>query len=296
MFSPEFRSILPIVCLLFPAALAAGQEEMLVESVMLAALEEIEVPARQSGALLDWSVDEGATVAADQLLTRIDDTEARLELDRAQIELDNARRNAENDVKIRVAEAAAEVAAAELRRAVEARKQYPNSVSEAELDHLRLAADHAKLQVEQARYDLQTAQLALRLHENARQQAERQVERHRIAAPTSGRIVQILRRRGEWVEPGQPVARVLGLDRLRAVGHLNARDAATDPTGRPVRLRVQPADDGPSVEFSGKVTFVHSEINPVTEQLDFWAEVANPGLVLRPGQKASLVILARGER
>jgi macrolide-specific efflux system membrane fusion protein len=296
MLSPKFRLMLSIVCLMIPAAPTLGQEELLVDSVLLAALEEIEVPARQSGALLEWAVAEGATVTADELLTRIDDTEARLELDRAQIELDNARRNAENDVKIRVAEAAAEVAAAELRRAVESHKQYPNSVSEAELDHLRLAAEHAKLQVEQARYDLQTAQLALRLHENARQQAERLVERHRIATPTSGRIVQILRRRGEWVEPGQPVARVLGLERLKAVGHLDARNAAADLTGRPVRLRVQPSDDGPPVEFAGKITFVHSEINPVTEQLDFWAEIVNPNLVLRPGQKASLVILPRGDR
>jgi multidrug efflux pump subunit AcrA (membrane-fusion protein) len=295
MFRLDFRWIFALGCLTFPAhseAAADRGDQLLVEAVLLAAFEEIEVPAREAGALVEWLVTDGATVTSDQLLTRIDDTEARLALQRVEIELDNARRKAENDIAVRVAEAAAEVAAAELRRALESRKQYPVSVSDAEVDHLRLAAEHAKLQIEQARYDLQTAQLALRVHENAQRQAERTVERHRIASPTSGRLVQILRRRGEWVEPGQGVARILGLDRLRAVGHLNVRDAGTELTGREVRLRVVLTDGEAPVEFPGKVTFVHSEINPVTEQLDFWAEIENPDLVLRPGQKASLVILS----
>jgi len=291
MFRTDSRLILLFV-FLFPSTVAAeNQQPLLVDSVILAAVEEVEVPAQEAGILADLSVAEGAMVETGQTLARVDDAEARLERDRAQIELDNARRNAENDIKIRVAEAAAEVAAAELRRALEARKQYPSSVSDAEVDHLRLAVDHARLQVEQAKYDQQTAQLALRLQENALARAELKIERRQIPSPTSGRVVQILRQRGEWVEPGEPVARILRLDRLKAVGYLDARSGALDLTGRPVRLEVRLADDATPVQFSGTVTFVHSEVNPVNEQLDFWAEIANPDLRLRPGQKASLVIL-----
>ncbi len=291
MFHTDAKLILLLVLLLSSAVAAEDQQPLLVDSVILAAVEEVEVPAQEAGILADLSVAEGAMVETGQTLARVDDAEARLERDRAQIELDNARRNAENDIKIRVAEAAADVAAAELRRALEARKQYPSSVSDAEVDHLRLAVDHARLQVEQAKYDRQTAQLALRLQENALARAELQIERRQIPSPTSGRVVQILRQRGEWVEPGQPVARVLRLDRLKAVGYLDARSGALDLTGRPVRLEVRLADDETPVQYAGTVTFVHSEVNPVNEQLDFWAEIANPDLRLRPGQKASLVIL-----
>lgn len=264
--------------------------EMAVESVLLAAAE-VQVPAAEDGAIVELAVTEGALVNPGDLLARIDDADARLDLSRAQIELANARRNADNDIKIRVASAAADVAAAELRRAGESQKRYPGSVSQAELDHLRLAAEHASLQVEQARYDTQTAQLALRVHENAVERAERQLERRRITAPSAGRVVQVFRQPGEWVEAGQPVLRLLRLDRLKAVGYLNSRAVVRDLTGLPVRLEVQLPGEQSATQFSGRIAFVHSEVNPVTGQLDFWAEIENPELRLWPGQKASLTIL-----
>ena len=282
-------------CLLLSTAAAQDGQELLVDSVLLAAITEVEVPAQEAGALVELLIAEGAMVEAGQRLASIDDAEVRLERDRAQIELDNARRNADNDIKIRVTRAAAEVAAAELRRALEAREQYPNSVSDAEVDHLRLAVDHAKLQVEQAEYDRQTAQLALRLQENAVERATLQMQRRQIRSPISGRVVQVFRQCGEWVEPGQPVARILRLDRLKAVGYLDARHADPGLTGRPVRLQVQLADDEPPLQFAGTIKFVHSEVNPVNEQLDFWAEIVNPDLRLRPGQKGSLMILPGNE-
>jgi len=38
------------------------------------------------------------------------------------------------------------------------------------------------------------------------------------------------------------------------------------------------------------VTFVHSEVNPVNGQLDFWAEIENSDHRLRPGLRGSLKI------
>ena len=163
-------------------------------------------------------------------------------------------------------------------------------VTDAQIDRLRLTAEHAKLQVEQAKYELETSQLALRVQENQVQQASRQVERRKILAPVSGRVVQIFRQPGEWVEPGQAIARVLRIDRLKAVGALDGGRLGSDPTGRAVTLRVDLPQRGP-VEFRGRVTFVHSEANPVNGQLDFWAEIENPDLQLRPGLRASLKIL-----
>jgi macrolide-specific efflux system membrane fusion protein len=260
-----------------------------VDSVLLASIEEVEVPAQESGVLGRVDVREGDIVKEGELLAQVDDTDARLELARAEIELDNARRNAENDVKVRVAKKASQVAAAELKRALDSQRRYPKSVSETEVDRLRLAAEHAALEVEQSEYDLETAQLALKLNENELARTKRQIERRRIASPTAGRVVQIFRHRGEWVEPGQTVLRILRIDRLKAVGFLDAAQVTEGLVGRDVKLRVALSAEEP-VEFPGKITFVHSEVNPVNGQVDFWAEVENRDLLLRPGLKASLVI------
>ena len=277
-----------LLALLVPAGLDA--EPIEVESVLLAPIQEVEVPAQEAGLLQRLAIAEGALIKEGDLLAQIDDTDAKLEKARAEIELDNARRNASNDIKVRVAVKASEVAAAELQRGLESQKRYPKSVSETEIDRLRLAAEHTKLQVEQAKYEFETAQLALRVQENQVQRAQRQLERRRIPAPVSGRVVQLFRQQGEWIELGQPIARVLRLDRLKAIGSLDARRLSSDPTGRSVSLKVELPQPG-QAEFQGRVTFVHSEVNPVSGHLDFWAEIENPDLLLRPGLRASLTIL-----
>jgi multidrug efflux pump subunit AcrA (membrane-fusion protein) len=157
-----------------------------------------------------------------------------------------------------------------------------------------LTAEHAQLQVEQAEYDFETARLACKLAENRLKQTERQVQRRKITAPIAGRIVQVSRRGGEWVEPGQTVARILAVDRLKAVGFLDASLLVEDLSGHPVRLRVQ-LPPGEIVEFAGRITFVNSEVNPVNGQVDFGAEIDNRDLRLRPGLRARLIINADAE-
>jgi macrolide-specific efflux system membrane fusion protein len=268
---------------------AVCAERVQVDSVLLTPIEELEVPAQEAGVLSRVTVSEGALVRPSELLAQIDDRDAALEKSRAEIELQSAQRNAKNDIKVQVAKKAAEVAAAELQRALDSRERYPKSVSETEVDRLRLSAERAALELEQAKYDYETAQLALRVSENQLQQAERRIERRRIVAPATGRVVQIFRRQGEWVEPGQPVVRMLRIDQLKAVGFLDAATLAEDPTGRPVVFRTTlPGED--AAEFSGKITFVHSEVHPVNGQVDFWAEIENPDLKLRPGLQGTLTI------
>jgi macrolide-specific efflux system membrane fusion protein len=273
--------------LLFASGAAA--ESIEVDSVLLTPIQEVEVPAREAGTLDCVAVREGTVVAQDELAAQLDDTDARLQRERAELELQNARRSAGNDIKVRVAQKATAVAAAELQRALDSRERYAKSVSETEVDRLRLTAEHADLQLEQAKYDFDTAQLAVKVAENELQRAERQVERRRIAAPVPGRVVQVFRRQGEWVEPGQTVIRILRIDRLKAVGFLDAAQVPDDLTGRRVMLTVtSPA--GNLEQFPGEVKFVHSEVNPISGQVDFWAEIDNSDLRLRPGQRARLTI------
>ena len=146
--------IWPLLLLpLLMSTVRADDEPIRIDSVLLTPVEQVEVPAQEAGILSRVVIREGAMVEQSDLLAGLDDADAQLERSRAELELEEARRRAENDIKVRVAEKAAAVAAAELQRALDSQTRYPKSVSETEVDRLRLTAEHADLEVEQAEYD-----------------------------------------------------------------------------------------------------------------------------------------------
>ena len=121
------------------------------------------------------------------------------------------------------------------------------------------------------------------------------MQRHTIAAPFRGVVVQVMRHRGEWVKPGDVVARILRLDRLRAEGFLKMQSSNEDLSGCPARVLVDlPAASG--TEFPGKVVFVDLEIDPVNAQTRVWVEIENRGLQLRPGMRARVVLEPPGPK
>ena len=266
-----------------------------VNSALVTLIEQVEVPAREAGVLADIKVKEGQLVSRDGVLARIDDTEADLAARRAKVELDIADKQARNDLKVRFAKKSAEVAGAELKRAIESIEKYRKSVSETELDRLRLASERAVLEVDQAVHERETAALTRDLKQNEYDLALRNVERRQIRAPIDGVVVQVKRRGGEWVQPGDAVVRLLRIDRLRVEGFINVRELRGNLVGAPATLWVEQREIGATgsakvLQFSGSVVFVSPETNPVNGQVRIWAEVENRGLQLRPGTQGTLRI------
>lgn len=266
-----------------------GSDKLVVEAALVTVIEQVEVPARVEGVLAELNAREGQLVNAGDALGRIEDVEPALTLRRATFELDIARKQARTDIKIRVAKKAAELAEIELRRAKESIEKYKKSVSETELDRLRLSSEKAVLDIDQTLHDQQIAEMTALLKETERQLAESAVERRRIPAPLSGVIVQVNKHRGEWVEPGQTVLRMLRVDRLRVEGLVNVKKLSGDATGRRATLTLD-LPGHPASEFDGAIVFVSPEVNPVNGQVRIWAEVENRDLALRPGLQGVLTI------
>ena len=260
-----------------------------VDSVLLRVIEEVEVPAQELGVLAEVVVWEGQTVAADELLAQIDDTEVKLARQRAKLELDIANESANNDVRVRFAKKAVEVVKAELQRAKDSVQKYPKAVSDTEMDRLRLTVEKATLDIEQAEHELTLAKLTQKLKENEYQFAVHREQRRKIVAPFGGVVVQVSGRRGEWVEPGKSVLRILRIDRLKAEGFVNANQLRHDLTGSQVELTLD-LPGQTQAKFPGKVVFVSPEIDPVNGQVRVWAEIENRGLRLRPGLRAAMTI------
>ncbi len=279
------------VLLAVPAsgAEAKGAGSIPVSSMLLKLVEQVDVPARETGVLASVEAREGQLVRQGNLLAQIDDTEAKIAEEQAKIDIEIARASASNDVNLRFAKKSVEVARAELRRSDESNEKYPRSVSESEVDRLRLLVEKSNLEVEQAEHEYAVAKLMLQAKEGEYRLAQQKAQRHQVPAPLDGIVVQVYRHRGEWVKPGESVVRILRMDRLRAEGFVKAELAGQHLMGRAVRLVLNRPGSPPWV-LSGKIVFLDPEIDPVTHQVRIWAEVENKDLRLSPGMQADMTI------
>lgn len=266
-----------------------GQHTMEAGSTLVTIIEEVEIPAKVEGVLSSIEVREGQMVESQAVLARIEDAEARLTHDRAAIEYEIARKQAKNDTKVRIGRKASDVARSELRRALDSNAIKKNAVSEVEIDRLRLAADKSELEIDQALHEQETAELTSRLKETEMKLAQQAIDRRAIVSPIAGMVVQVNSQRGEWVQAGKTVIRVLRLDRLRVEGFVQSKQLTGNLVGRKVTLTVDLPEKAGS-EFTGTVVFVSPEIDPVNQTVRVWAEVDNSKLLLRPGLRGKVTI------
>jgi macrolide-specific efflux system membrane fusion protein len=259
-----------------------------VDSVVLRLQAEAEVPAEEAGVLTAVPVREGQLVKAGELLAQIDDEVARMAERSARFGYEVARAKAANDVQIRFAKKAAEVAEAELRRSTDSIERFAKSVSQSQLDVEQLTVEKTRLEIEQASELLRIAALEMKAKQNELTAARADVARRRIEAPFDGIIVQVFVRLGEWVEPGQQALRIVDTSRLKAEGFLAAEVASADLRGAPVKLTVEGSND--ETVFTGTVAFVSPEVDPITGQVRIWAEIDNRDGRLRPGQPVRMTI------
>jgi len=278
------RSFAALLVLIAPAALAA--DEIKIPGALVKLIDQVDVPAREQGTVAQLKVQEGVRVAADSVLLQIDDTEPRYAEDRARTELAIAAQQAASDVAVRLAERTLLTAEGELRRADSAREKLRNIVTDADYEKLRLAVDQARLAVEKAQQDRSVAQLQRDLKKVEAEFAARKTARFQATAPFAGVVVQVHKRHGDWVEPGDKLLRLIRLDRLRVEAVLDAAVAKASLEGHAVTLTL----DSGGAAFQGKLIFVSPEIDPINRQVRVLAEIENPNLALQPGSRGTLTI------
>lgn len=258
---------------------------------------EVEVPAQEAGVLMKLEVVEGQHVDEGQLMAGIDDKQARAAAEVAEYKLEAAKEEAGNDVNRRYAEAAAAVAKAEVESAVAANRKAPGAVPQTEINRLLLQQRQFELQIEQAVYELGIAQTSVKVREAEMKAAQEDVAHRQILAPFSGVVEKIHRRKGEWVQPGDPVLKLLQVDSLWIEGFVDAsRYTPGDLRGQPVLVTV--SLPGRQEQFQGNVVFA-SEVIEAGPQFLVKAEVKNrqdprtSDWLLRSGMNAVMTIQLR---
>lgn len=276
-----------------PQSVAVAQQTspvITVDSVILAPVRTVEIPARENGVLSIVNIKEGSLVADGDVIATIDDDDAVLEQKEAETALAIATIEADSSIGVKLATASHVFAESELKRALQAVRQSQRSVSESEVDQLRLTAEKAKLAVQQAEEEARTAKLKATSAANRLDRAKQNVARHQITSPIAGIVAERHVERGEWVETGQVVSRLLQIDRLKVEGVLDAKLLVTGLTGAAVTVIAKLPGHREPTRFKGRLVYVSAETNSFNNTVRFRAEIDNSELRLRPGMKTSIQI------
>lgn len=281
----------PLLTMLFLALSSESRAaDIPVRNVLLTIIDDIRVPAREAGVLSNVRVAHGTVVKAGDELARIDDKRAKLELDAAQADVKIAAERASNDSRVRYAAKTRGVAEAELRRAGESNRKFPGSISESHVDALRLAVAKAEAEVDLQKQELKIAGMEQTQKEVKARLARNNVERRVIHSPIDGMVIEVQRKAGEWVKPGDSVFRVVRLDTLRVKGFIKASVADRKLAGRTVRVHVT-LRSGATAMVQGRVVFVSPLVDPDNNEIAVWADVPNKDGRLQPGLRGSMTIL-----
>jgi macrolide-specific efflux system membrane fusion protein len=247
----------------------------------------------ETGAIVALAVGEGDAVQPGQLLARIDDRRNQFEKLAAELKRSAALTKAQDDIEVRFAQASLGVADAELTQSEEINRRSPGTVSTAELRRLQLTSQRAKLQIDRSRLEQKIAGMTADVETTAVAAAEDKIERCKIVAPFAGTVLDVLRHEAEWVDAGEPVLRIIRLDRLRVEGFLDVRQFNPEEIlNQPVFVEIERARNE-AVRLPGKVVF----ISPLVQAGDRYrvrAEVENRQQnnfwLLGPGMSASMTI------
>lgn len=102
-----------------------------------------------------------------------------------------------------------------------------------------------------------------------------------------GLVTELSASPGQSIEPAIPLAKVSDLSTLWATANIYESDMSKVRLGQPIVVRIAAF---PKQQFSGRITFISSEVDPATRTLPVKVEVVNQANKLKPGMFAELAL------
>ena len=267
-----------------------------IDHCLVSLIADIDVPAEESGRLVEVTIERGMQVQQGMLLARIDDRQPQLDKFAAEMKRAAALARAEDDIEVKYAESSFAVADAELVQKEQINLNSPGSTPISEIRRLRLTRRRAELQIDKSKLDLKVAKMTASIEQSAVQSAEENIARRRIISPIDGVVVDMVRQKGEWINAGEPLARVVRMDRLHVEGFLNVKDFdAAEVDRRQVTVEVELAR-GRRAQFRGVVESVDALVisgGRYRVQATVENRSENGHWLLRPGTTAAMTIHLR---
>lgn len=264
----------------------------------------VEVRAETSGQVISEPLRKGAFVEAGQLLCEIDPGTRPASLAEARARLAEAlARVPEAEASVPTAEAALETARAQLDEARinenAARKLSQGgfasetrvAAAAAALRAAEGAVKSAEAGVKSAQAALLNAQAGIQGAEAAVAGADKELERLKMHAPFAGLLETDTAELGSLLQPGAVCATVIQLDPIKVAGFVPETEVGRVAVGALAGARLT---DGS--ELRGRVTFLSRSADQTTRTFLVEIDVPNPGLEVRDGQTAEILIAAEGQQ
>ncbi len=255
--------------------------------------EDISLPAKEPGVLMQLSVEEGDGVKKGQEIGLIDDSEPQKQKKVAGYALAGAVKRFKDDVEIRFSKAQAAVAQAEFEQLVETNRIAPKAITQMEMRTKKLEWDRSVLAIEKSGTDQELAKYEAWTKQAELEAADLAINRRKITSPFDGEVVEIERKQDEWVNPGDAILRLARRDVMHVEGAVEQSEF--DPhelRGAQVTVEVQLAR-GRTEKVTGQIINV-SPVLSYDGRYIVRAEVANRqaagNWVLMDGQKARMTI------
>jgi RND family efflux transporter MFP subunit len=253
------------------------KDDIQVDNCLLSIIDRVRLAAGKDGLVDMIEIEPGDQVKKGQIIVSLDNRIARAALA-------TAKKVASNDIQIRYAIKALQVAKFEYEVMLNAYKKLPNTVPQAEVGNLSLRVARGELQIEQAETEMAIAKLE---YEQARNEAEALL----VISPISGIVTKVNKRKGEAVQAGETIVEVVNTDRIRVNGFLKSDQRLKVKRGDKVTVYMTDQNGKPTNQgFEGKITFVDVEIAPVVRTVKVAAEISNVKNTLAGGMTARMVI------
>lgn len=224
------------------------------------AINDAQLSAQASGKV-DYIADNGDRVAAGEVVARLDQAAA----------------------KAAVGQAEAQVETAEAQQALALDNQQ-------RLLPLKDRKAISEREFEQARLELQRSEASLRQAQAALATARVQLDNTEVVAPFAGTVEQAFLEVGEHAGTGDPLVRLVSIDRVKVVAGVPERYVPDLRVGMPVQLSFPNVDIAPR---SGQVTFVGSAIEATSRTFPIEVQLPNPEGDLKPMILANVQVTRR---
>ncbi len=239
--------------------------------------------ADRPGTLAFVEAEDGDPVREGEIVAGMMDEEIQAKLDTQNIQ-------AGNDISVQYAEAAAKVADAEFKMAVEANLKVPDAVSKSEINKLQLEVEKFGLSTDNAKLELEVVKSQVK-------ETLATLNTFKVKAPFDGYVAKVHRSAGEAVRQGDPIVEIISTERVNVEGFVTIAESYQIKRGDLVRVRMNVADlNLPQFRdtlFEGAVTFVDPRVSNLTGFVKVHALVKNDGGILKPGLPAEMTIIPR---
>ena len=256
-------------------------------------IQDIDLPALESGQLREVLVKPGDQIQVDQKVAQMDDTRSKRALDESTFRHQIALEQANDTTQVNTARKRYELAVLEHNKMHKLRQT--RSISEQQADRARVSAEIAQLEYQGAKKTKESAAIAAAAEQVTVQASNDSINRHAIKSPINGIVYEVARDAGEWVTAGETVMRIAQMDRLIVPNVVDGNKYdPKDILGRQITATLKLARDR-EVQFKGKIVFVDIQ-RDLSNGFRVSAEVDNRRhensnlWMLQPGNSVDMVV------